>query len=348
MAITIYISSTEEVSTDLIDQVKNLLTQIKGDLSYQVLPCMPDKQICEFITDFKNRASLTFDELFIICSLIRLTHELHGEDRCVLLTSKRNHLNWFSACSEKKNIFVDVNDWDKLVGRSPQFGIAYQVIENVFQSLIGTYYTNLEDNPTVHLTSIGCINDFCNNKSEVMLKLRTADICGVCIDQAMQRNVSPAILNQISDTINLIRNNVVSSFKKELMPPKLEVKEDGRIYIGNQLITLEPLPKTLFIFFLRQQNKLRLDDLIQYHHDIGNIYKTIRPGVADPQNTVRNMILPYHDPDTTFSRHKSVVNRELIKQLGDTLADFYTINRDQDGAFAIRLNFDSRSIDPRF
>ncbi len=53
-----------------------------------------------------------------------------------------------------------------------KFGIAYQCIENIFQSLIDLNIENTDLEPNIHKTSIGCINDYCENKPEILMKLQ--------------------------------------------------------------------------------------------------------------------------------------------------------------------------------
>jgi hypothetical protein len=78
---------------------------------------------------------LSSRELFSLCDFYRNTFNIHSDDFVVLLTIRRNALNWFSHC-ENKNAFVHTGDWEHYTDANPKYAIAYQVVENVMQSLI--------------------------------------------------------------------------------------------------------------------------------------------------------------------------------------------------------------------
>ncbi|MBK8622849.1 MAG: hypothetical protein IPN79_14125 [Saprospiraceae bacterium] len=127
---------------------------------------------------------LSWRELFSLCDDYRQKTNLPSEDFVVLLTGRRNGLNWFSNVTNK-NIFVHTDDWDIITKSNPKYPIAYQVIENIIQSLMGLEYSE-GDNEYIHMEPIGCMNDFCQNKIQILIKLRTADICPRCLDKIKQ------------------------------------------------------------------------------------------------------------------------------------------------------------------
>ena len=65
------------------------------------------------------------------------------------------------------------------------------------------------------MDSIGCINDFCQKKKDVMLKLRTADICDSCLRRAEGKNVDILVMDQLSRTIRALREQFINSYSIE-------------------------------------------------------------------------------------------------------------------------------------
>lgn len=79
--------------------------------------------------------------------------------------------------------------------------------------MLGLNYETLINSPVVHKESIGCINDFCKNKKNVILKLRTGYICDDCIENAIKSNVSPQLLIHLHEILQDIRLNFMNISK---------------------------------------------------------------------------------------------------------------------------------------
>jgi hypothetical protein len=333
----VYIASTPEVPSFLIYNVYNELNYSKGSIDYKILPSFSEKQFSRLVKSNKIDATkpLSFDKLFIICEGVRLIEDLSDKEIVVLLTSIKNNQDWFSA-SKGSNIFVDINDWEKYTGKDGRFGIAYQIVENIFQLLIHIDCDNARDSSFVHKKSIGCINDFCDDKKEVILKLRTADICEECTKRAKELKIKNITLLQIVDTIERIRDNIRSVIALKMIEPEvITVDKQCNIKIGHKIIDPPDLPKTLFIFFVNELKGVQLSELSKHVNRFKKIYHIIKP--TGEEKSVVNMIKPYHSQDQTFSKYKSDLNKYLIKKLGDKLADYYTINKTSDLLFKLRV-----------
>ena len=159
-----------------------------------------------------------------------------------------------------------------------KFGIAYQVVENIFQSQIGLNISDVDKDPNIHMESIGCINDFCENKIDVMLKLRTAEICKSCLKRAEEKKVYPLILDHISRIIRNTKEKFVNSNKIEstVKPDNVYIDPDREVKIGNKEVGLDPLNKVLFIFFLKNLQGIETKLICEYKNDFYEIYKEVR------------------------------------------------------------------------
>ncbi len=158
--VNIFITSTPEVPTDLIDNVCDILNIPGSDLNFS--PATPINiarvnSLNPYFPVVNHGTIFTFNNLFYLCNFFRNTQDKLDTDFVVILTSHRNEFNWFSA-TENRNIFVHTEDWEILTKKENKFGVAYQVIENIFQSLIGSSYEVTEESVNVHFKPIGCIN----------------------------------------------------------------------------------------------------------------------------------------------------------------------------------------------
>ena len=120
----------------------------------------------------------TWEQLFSECDAYRKSKKTPKDDIVVLLTDIGNEPNWFGGVSPSmKNYFVQTSNWEHFFGSSIdiRFPIAYEVISWVMRYFM--FSTNEEIMANIHKTPKGCIMDFCRDKSQIILKMRTADTC---------------------------------------------------------------------------------------------------------------------------------------------------------------------------
>lgn len=340
----IYITATPDIPTSLIEDVCKELNQVKGVMNFiptNSLTQIELKRIDTSLENINNEGLFPFTKFFNICHGYRLIKNLNDSDFAVVLTSIRNSQNWFSA-SESRNIFIDTNDWNQFTGKDPKYGICYQIIENVFQSLIGITHNNAEGHPNVHLENIGCINDMCGKKSTVILKLRTADICPSCQEKASELGVDWNIMNQIQEIMESIRKNVRSlNTYSEVKLEKVIIDKTGKITVGTKEIGMNELPSTLFIFFLNQQRAISKTSLQGLKREILRIYERVK-GKGD-EETIERLI----DPNGKAFRHnKWCVNDALENILNESLLGYYIIDEVADKKYIIHISPEFREIDP--
>ena len=344
----VYLTGTPEVSIQIIENVLYELNTIKGVINFSTLKTMSEKQFNRVRKnlEFDEDGRIPFQNFFTICESTRQIENLDDTDIIVLLTSIPNTKRWFSA-AKGYNIFIDINDWDKYTGKDPKFRVAYQVVENIFQLLIGVDCDNAIDSPFVHLDSIGCINDYCKRKKDIILKLRTADICEDCLNRAKKVKISKNVLIQITETIEQIRNNIRAVIELKMVEPVVvKVDKDFNIRIGEKEIDPPDLPKTLFIFLLNELDGVELNNLPNHLDRLIKIYHKLKP--TGYEDSVIKMTKPYNEEKMTFSKYKRDLNKYLIRKLGDKLADYYTINRNKDLVFKIRIPSNYRKISNKY
>ena len=108
----------------------------------------------------------------------------------LLLTDIANEKNWFSMLDNRNplNGFIHTADWNYYLHSNPAYPIAYSVIALVLQKYM--FENTKEMLGHIHHQPIGCVNDFCEDKKEIILKLRTGDICFNCF-QLIEHKINP-------------------------------------------------------------------------------------------------------------------------------------------------------------
>ena len=289
--------------------------------------------------DTERGYPLSWRELFSLCDYYRNTHSIPQEDFVVLLTMRRNALNWFSH-QQDKNVFVHTGDWDYYTNANPKYPIAYQVLENVMQSLMTIDSINIP-NECIHSDTRGCMNDFCQNKDQILLKLRTADICPTCMNKIIEEKIDNHIVDQVHETFEGIRQELLfkQKFKIPNEPVPIKVTERKQIILptlNNLEIRLNPLFKTVYIFYLKHPEGVRLKDLSSFKTELLDIYG--RLSSADDNQVIKAKISDLISPlSSSFSQKKSKINKIITDLLGDSLAQFYRIEGQPATPFRINL-----------
>jgi hypothetical protein len=367
LKVKIYLIKTPEYNIEDFNEVCSFLKDFEGPLEFIPSTYKFDKSDFYFLRyelfpyhSFKyssneskilydtNRATpLSWRELFSLCNYYREVFRIEDDSFVVLLTNRKNALNWFSAPDKLKNIFVHTAEWDSFTKVSPKYPIAYQIIENILQVLMKADLENVPNN-YIHNPIRGCMNDFCENKKQIIVKLQTANICEDCLAKISEEDIKLEILEQALTIFNGIRNEVVfQGIKKVIKPSPIIVDNKFKILIPehNLEIKLTPLFKTLYLFFLQKDHGIAVSELSNYCEELEKIYKKIRPGLSkqEASNKIESLTFPTGDG---FNPTKSHINKTITKLLGKELADFYKISGQKGKPYFIKIP--KNIIDIRF
>lgn len=353
----VYLIKTPEYETENFREVCELISSFDGEmefipsfyefdkkefyfLRYELFPNHPFKYLSkdsaiEF--DAERGTPLSWRELFSLCSFYREVFNIEDDSFVVLLTKRKNALNWFSSTDESKNIFVHTAEWEQYTKVNPKYPIAYEIAANVLRVLMNFPLTF--PNEYFHTNAIGCFNDFCQNKEQIIIKLQTANICNKCLQKMRDERVLPRILKQAKSIFNGIRNEFVFREDEEITSPTpIIVERNGKIFLPSQNleVRLNPLFKTLYIFFLSKSDGVTLSQLSDFRAELIRIYKKLRPGIPEDEAKKRidNLCHPLGDG---FNPTKSHINRIITELLSDPLADFYRISGTAGNPYHIKI-----------
>ena len=351
----VHITATPDVDRIFHDSIVEYLKSVGDTIDFRSLGQM-DYIKLEFINKkFKNREkvkNLSFTEIFNLVNYFRVMFQIKEEDYVILLTNISNNKEWYSAF-DKNNIFVNCSELKGVLGDKLIYGIAYQCIENIFQSLIHLDINKYLSEPNIHFQPVGCINDYCDEESQVLIKLQTGNICGSCYDRALKYKVDELVLNQIIQTCENIRKEfVVTKRIRELVNPDvIRIDKEGNIFIGDKNIKLQVIFKTIMIFFLKHPEGIPTKLIEDYEEELFSIYKKLRKG-AD-RNVIKNMCgLNKNNDEPLFEQKRSKLKKYLKEQLPDPLYSNYIIKtiRQQNDINLYKIDLESKyiEIDPKF
>lgn len=350
----VHITATPEYSLVNIQSVVEVLQVNPGELEFKDGNPLTSQQIALKIERFQNPTEISvlrFNEFFDICQVYRSINSIPNDEFVIVLSTIENDRNWFSAFSNK-NIFIDATGWEYLTEADGKYGIAYQVIENIFQSLSGINISDVKNEPNIHKRSIGCINDLNGEyKPDVILKLRMGFICMSCQKRATENGVTKEMLIQFQDIIQYLRDELMNNslITPEIQPDKIVIQERGKITIGTKPVKIEALPCTLFIYFLENLDGIIVGTMSERMNDVLTVYRKIRRG--GEVEKIKKLCESYDNLSTYFLTLKWDLNKTLVTNLGKQKSEFYIITKGKSGKrtkYKINLTPDYISIDPRF
>lgn len=224
-----------------------------------------------------NRRFLKREELFGACANERAVSHLNQDSFLILLTEKPNQNNYFASLNPDQlyDGFVHTGDWEAFLDAPAAFPIAYHVLAIVLQKYMVVNGHELID--VVHDRPIGCVNDFCEHKREVILKLRTADICQNCMNLLI-KNLSIPKINHVLQLFESLRTKMLTAQKmgvRRLSELFIDDNDGYRIFLtdyDNLEIKLRPLERVLYILFKNNPDGIVLNQLDGYRDYMLGIY----------------------------------------------------------------------------
>lgn len=361
MQMNIHITCTPEFSEGKLDEVISLLSNVPGELCLEKGRLLTHAQFKRLNNKFENInqiSSLSFEEYFDLIQGYRELIEISDDDFVIIISSIRNTRKWFSAFNGK-NIFIHGVEWDLYADVDSKYGIAYQCVENIFQSLIELNIDNIDSEPNIHKTAIGCINDYCGYKPDILKKLQSANICPSCYERSVKKGVDDFIMAHIVAIMEEVRKEFVISrrFSRQTELKKIKVDEKGNITVGDRLIKMEILPKVMYIGFLKNISGIPSNQICANSNQFEIIYGLLRKN--RDEYSIRRMCcgtIEYKSKTerikSTFHIYRTKLKEALTKVLGATITNYYHVNLVEDEnrqeLYKVNLASENIDIDPKF
>ena len=237
------------------------------------------------------------------------------------------------------NYFVQVTEWELFFGT--EIEVSFLLCYHVMAWLLKRKLFSSEDEvmAAVHTKAKGCMMDFCQDKRDITLKIRTADVCPVCLNIIKSEDVPFNFLNQVFSLWEEIRKNIVFRERAEFL------NKMGRIIInpskktlffpeyGDILVKLQPKEMAFYQLFISEPNGINLNSLRDHANTLKHYYFMLTG--KDDISAVENI---YDIHDNVASQLISRINKKLVDNLGETLASYYTIERTMNEPHKIIIN----------
>jgi hypothetical protein len=260
--------------------------------------------------------------------------EVTNADFTILITEEYNEYNWFSGVDPDRVRpygFIQGTHWDSVVMSDALYPILYECVALPLRYRM--FGTARKIQHHAHTKPKGCINDLCQDREEVILRLQTGSLCDGCIQLALDRGVSHAELDQVDALLDAIRVHFRAFNRRRAQrePELVRVLKNGRrIMIGDVLLQMRPLEKALYVFFLQASEPLSTADLSDYEQELESIYSPLFTG-GERSDMKRIVWRLAHNQDGLTNQTVSRINRTIDKWFMPEIAAHYKIETGKDG-----------------
>lgn len=274
---------------------------------------------------------LTWKKFFDEAEEYRTKNDLGKDEFVVILTDLGNEENWFSAPDSKgkRNIFVQTSGWGFYLEDESTFPVSSQILSNVLRFFMADGWGDFHS--LIHLTPRGCMNDFCADKHDVIMHLRTADLCGDCIRRIADRKVDAALMSQAFEILESVRRNVLFRERLNLTHQPSRIRISGRKYnidfpdLPNSELKLTPLEKTVYLLFLKHPEGILFNNLSDHREEVRRLYQQLNPNLElqKLEESVEALVAPLSQ---SLSEKIAKIKSKLNNLLGPRLAEYYVIS----------------------
>jgi len=367
----IHLLRSDDCSLELYRDVLHLLQQVKGpmvfieseaeefdsegelhvwetpeDFTQKTIPRM-SMDIEHSFTQYlfpREEKRYSWKKLFSLCENYRKKQNINKEDHIVLLTSHANEHNWFGSMHEiDNNYFIQTSHWGFYFGSDidRRFPVAYEVAAWILRRYMFATIPDLKKG--LHNEPKGCLMDFCENKSDIIFKMRTGDVCKDCLEQINKMDLSRSFVSQVFQVIENIRKYMTwkerAFFLKQ--PTKLTITgRTKRFFLedaGALEIRLNPMEKSLYLLFLNHREGIYISHLPDYKEELLGYYEQVnnQDSREDMKYTIERTLNPL---EGHVSTNLSRIRRKFKDALGDEVAELYAISGNRGEKFSIKLD----------
>ena len=343
----VFLFKLKDNNNENVDLVKSYLSKFQGPLKFK----FDNAYIIEDENLHKKNegATLNWGELFFICNEYRQKNKINKNSFVIFLTKFDNQLNWFSAFDNKKNIFIQITHWELYTDLQDYYPIIYQIVQSVL-----VYFMKIDLNKIdwdiVHENPIGCINDFCGDKKQIIIKIQNANICKNCLIILKKNKVNNNIIEQSLNIFDALRNDIINNDRKIIRNKQnkkynIIINTEFQIIIKELKIEIKMFPalKMLYLLFLKiekgiciknkRKNTLLLSDCKEL---LIEFYTKIPPlrNIENIENTIKNLI---HPKGKYFNETISKINSKIIEILDKDIATHFIISGDKKTPYSVKI-----------
>jgi hypothetical protein len=288
-------------------------------------------EIARFIEAPEKLTRLKWDDIFERCQAFRKANDISEFEFVILLTDKGNEFNWFAAPNPKggRDGFVQTSGLGFYLPGFSRASIVYLIVTHLLRHLMFSSIREMSEG--VHQSSVGCMNDFCGNKSELILKIRTADLCSDCVKRLEDKQVDPLLANQVFEIMEATRSEILFRDRYSLLKKPSRMSITGPNYkiqfpdLANIELKLDKIEKTIYLFFLGKPGGVKLNMLDEHREELIELYLKVSP-TSDRATATRRIHERTDNTNTQkISETISKIRRKINDLVGDEMGEHYII-----------------------
>jgi len=318
----IHLLPDEGMDPRRVERILSLLEEPNGVIDFQLQEPVPVPTVSE---------AAEFEELFQVCARARVALRLPEKDYLVLLTDRPNRRNYFASMDpgEPRNSFVHADDWKLFLDCEDVLPVAFTVLNIVLLHKTESDQALLPG--VLHMHPIGCVHDFCGDKTDVIFKLRTGDICDVCIERMRRKGLSDIYLEHAIRILGHLSRQMRHhfSFEPNVELSQMEIDMDAATLTlkdyGGIRIPLNQVELSFYIMLLLHPDGILRAEWEQ-NEDFQSIWEAIywklRP-LKD--NAPSRTILAHRMKETRRNDRTTGIKEKFEKMLGPTFGNPYIV-----------------------
>jgi len=193
----------------IVDRIRRFVAQHPGPLQIAT-------EVATLQLETNATGELPWDSAMARLTAERSRRRWPREHFVCLLTPTPNDQHWFCLPDRDggRSAIVHVDDWGWITSAPLEAATSYNLVQAV--ALSAAIASKLDLIDIVHGIRAddphrGCLADFCADKSQIVFKLRTADICGDCLARAESMGVPEAILRQLVSVLEACRRSALGT-----------------------------------------------------------------------------------------------------------------------------------------
>jgi hypothetical protein len=330
----IWLLRTEDFQQKSLMKIEGLLNAFEGPLKFSChrdvitnsifrQPLIDPKEAMQVLSDF--RKSQKMDETDFVC----------------LYTNTRLSNNFFTHGDGFRNFIIHSSDWHLYTNAGNEFPDAYILYSNILKSFVYQNYDTMYQ--YMHkVESLGCYMDLCIHKNEILIKLRTADICDNCLEHIHSKHIDGRIVGQIFDAFEGLRKQLLfrNRLQLETKLSRIEITTNGKFMLtdyGNIELKFSPLRKAIYKLFLELKQGYTMVDLLNSENELLKLYQSFQPNktIEELNSTIKGLCNPH---SMRIHEEISKINAEIVKKLGERISVNYIISGERGEKRKIKYN----------
>ena len=280
-----------------------------------------------------NTSTVSREQLYKHCKQLRSTQGLGDDELIVFLSAVPDTKEWLSAFDLEHNAFVNCAALPNFFRDYPQ---EYLIMFGIISSLLQTRMKLdlFSPNSYLHEPSIGCMNDLCDNETEVLLKVKTADICSACLGKLLEEKVDILLIDQAIQGFEYIRKALLELREITRIGGDI-IYEHTRLKIPDldKEFLFSPQQTAFYLFFLKRPEGITHKTLVEERDEIKKLLepdpdrKKKTPENNSPKH-LDNMAIKYEIAafEKIVFQLRSKINRKIEKTVGKMAARNFIID----------------------